>query len=247
VLRILSGLLGRRARHTGAKNVVPFKGGRSGGSGRSKKPPAGSAGPWRSGARNPPRKSALPSARRRHPGAARLRRGSWRRLQAVLIGIVIFVAVGWFLVPEDQVGEVGVRVISPSGDTTFGDRVNRIVDSDVGVRVIGASGDTTFGGRVTRIVDGDTFHIAGQNRSIRVWGLDAPETDEPTGAAATAELTRLISGQTLQCYKRDIDRYGRIVGQCWLPDGRDITAAMIASGTAGEYCRFSGNHYRTCR
>jgi micrococcal nuclease len=77
-------------------------------------------------------------------------------------------------------------------------------------------------------------------------GLDAPETRDPGGAAATAALTRLIANQTLRCRQRDIDRYGRIVGQCFLPSGRDITAAMIASGTAREYCRFSRNHYGTC-
>ena len=41
-----------------------------------------------------------------------------------------------------------------------------------------------------------------------------------------------------------MDRYGRIVGRYSVPDGRDITAAMIATGTAGEYCRVSQNHYR---
>lgn len=79
-----------------------------------------------------------------------------------------------------------------------------------------------------------------------MWGLDAAEVGTPGGAEATAALTELISGQQLTCRQRDIDRYGRIVGQCFLPDGRDITAAMIASGTAEEFCRYSGNHYRTC-
>lgn len=101
-------------------------------------------------------------------------------------------------------------------------------------------------GGVTRVVDGDTFWISTADTSIRVWGLDAPETAQPGGARATAALTQLIAGQTLSCRQRDIDRYGRIVGQCTLPDGRDITAAMIASGTAREYCRFSGNYYGTC-
>lgn len=105
---------------------------------------------------------------------------------------------------------------------------------------------TEFSGRVTRIVDGDTFWISGQDVRIRIWGLDAPETNEPGGAAATAELTRLIAGQTLNCRQRDIDRFGRIVGQCFLPNGRDITREMISSGTAREFCRFSRNYYGTC-
>jgi endonuclease YncB( thermonuclease family) len=101
-------------------------------------------------------------------------------------------------------------------------------------------------GRVTRVVDGDAFWIDTASTSMRVWGLDAPEVDQPGGSQATATLERLIAGRNLSCRQRDIDRYGRIVGQCFLPDGRDITAAMIASGTASEYCRYSGNHYGTC-
>ena len=101
-------------------------------------------------------------------------------------------------------------------------------------------------GRVTRVVDGDTFWIDTASTSIRVWGLDAPEVDQSGGSQATATLERLIAERNLSCRQRDIDRYGRIVGQCFLPDGRDITAAMIASGSASEYCRYSGNHYGTC-
>jgi len=96
------------------------------------------------------------------------------------------------------------------------------------------------------VVDGDTFYMSDQDFRIRVWGLDAPETGNAGGSAATAAMSRLVSSQSLTCKKRDIDKYGRIVGQCSLPDGRDITAAMIASGTAREYCYFSGNHYQTC-
>ncbi|WCR11497.1 thermonuclease family protein [Paracoccus stylophorae] len=103
-----------------------------------------------------------------------------------------------------------------------------------------------FAGQVTRVVDGDTFWISGERTRIRVWGLDAPEIGRTGGSAATAQLAGLVSGRSVQCRMRDVDRYGRIVGQCWLPDGRDIAAAMIASGTAREYCRFSGNYYGTC-
>ena len=109
-----------------------------------------------------------------------------------------------------------------------------------------ADSGADFQGRVTRIVDGDTFWISGQDVRIRVWGLDAPETSDPDGAAATAAMTRLVSDQVLQCRQRDIDRFGRIVGQCFLPDGRDITREMINSGTAREYCHFSRNYYGTC-
>ena len=99
---------------------------------------------------------------------------------------------------------------------------------------------------MTRVVDGDTFWISSADERVRVWDLDAPETDQPGGSQATTALAGLISGEQLTCRQRDIDRYGRIVGQCFLPDGRDVTAAMIATGTAQEFCRYSGNYYRTC-
>ncbi len=100
--------------------------------------------------------------------------------------------------------------------------------------------------RVSKITDGDTFTLSGTSRRIRIWGLDAPEKDETGGSLATDVLRDLISGKELDCLVRDIDRYGRIVGQCFLPDGRDVTAQMIRSGVATEYCRFSKNYYGTC-
>lgn len=103
-----------------------------------------------------------------------------------------------------------------------------------------------FSAQVHRITDGDTFRVYDLGPAIRIWGLNAPETDEPGGTAATQALTRLIAGQTLTCQIRDVDRYSRIVGQCFLPNGRDIAAEMIGLGAATEYCRYSGGHYGTC-
>jgi micrococcal nuclease len=100
--------------------------------------------------------------------------------------------------------------------------------------------------RVSKVQDGDTFTLKGQSRRVRVWGLDAPEWDHPGGSDATATLRHLISGETLTCQVLDMDRYGRYVAQCFLPDGRDIAAEMIRSGVATEYCRYSGGFYGTC-
>jgi micrococcal nuclease len=100
--------------------------------------------------------------------------------------------------------------------------------------------------RVSKVIDGDTFTLKGVSRHIRVWGLDAPERGDPGGPAATSALRGLISGVTLHSDLRDIDRYGRYVGQCFLGDGRDIAAVMIQMGVATEYCRYSGGYYGTC-
>lgn len=109
------------------------------------------------------------------------------------------------------------------------------------------SGMLRFEARVQRVIDGDTLRLVGVSTRIRVWGLDAPEVGEAGGAAATRALEHLVRGQSLSCVIRDTDRHGRHVGQCFLTDGRDIAAEMIRTGAAREYCRFTQNHYQTCR
>ena len=100
--------------------------------------------------------------------------------------------------------------------------------------------------RVSKVLDGDTFTLSGESRRIRVWGLDAPEWNHQGGSTATSTLRSLISGKQLRCAVLDVDRYGRLVAQCLLPNGRDIAAEMIRSGTATEYCRYSSGYYGTC-
>lgn len=100
--------------------------------------------------------------------------------------------------------------------------------------------------RVSKVLDGDTFTLKGESRRIRVWGLDAPEWNHEGGSAATLTLRSLISGKHLSCAVLDVDRYGRLVAQCLLPNGSDIAAEMIRSGAATEYCRYSGGYYGTC-
>ncbi len=98
-------------------------------------------------------------------------------------------------------------------------------------------------GVVTRIVDGDTLYIDGVETRIRLWGLDAPERGEKGGNRATRMLREIAHGQRVRCKEINIDHYGRIVGQCFLPDGGDLAALMIESGAAQEYLRYSGGYY----
>ena len=119
-----------------------------------------------------------------------------------------------------------------------------VVSSHLSVAV--AEQSPVLEARVSKVQDGDTFTLKGQSRRIRVWGLDAPEWNHPGGSDATATLRQMISGETLTCQVLDMDRYGRYVAQCFLPDGRDIAAEMIRAGVATEYCRYSGGFYGTC-
>ena len=173
--------------------------------------------------------------RRAAPGWARSRRSTGSRNSGLprWWASIIVVAMAFAVV---AVRELALPSLENTDRATVPSRVTAST-----VRV----GDR-FRGTVSRIVDGDTFWISSADVRIRVWALDAPERDAPGFDAATEALRRLIDGRTLTCRTRDIDRFGRIVGQCFLPDGRDITRTMIQSGTAREFCRFSRNHYGTC-
>jgi endonuclease YncB( thermonuclease family) len=102
-----------------------------------------------------------------------------------------------------------------------------------------------FTGRVSRVVDGDTFYLEGLATRIRLWGVDAPERDEEGFDAATTTLAELVAGKTLSCEHVDTDKYKRIVARCYFPDGGDLSAAMIESGAASEYQRFTDGYYST--
>lgn len=106
---------------------------------------------------------------------------------------------------------------------------------------------TDFAGPVSRVVDGDTFYLEGLSTRIRLWGVDAPERDEEGFDAATDKLTALVAGKSLSCEQVDTDKYKRIVARCYFADGGDLSAAMIASGAASEYRRFTDGYYSTDR
>ncbi len=92
-----------------------------------------------------------------------------------------------------------------------------------------------------RIVDGDTIVI--NKTQIRLFGIDAPEIDHPYGKKAKWALVSLCKGHTVRTEITDVDSYGRTVGKCYLPDGRDLSAEMVKQGLAIDWPKFSGGAY----
>jgi endonuclease YncB( thermonuclease family) len=100
---------------------------------------------------------------------------------------------------------------------------------------------------VTRVTDGDSLRSG--RLKIRLFGIDAPEikqqceTDDgsswPCGLAARDAMRDLTgSAPQLNCHLHDVDRYGRLVMQCFA-NGHDIAGALVDRGLALAYRDFS--------
>jgi len=100
---------------------------------------------------------------------------------------------------------------------------------------------------VTQVIDGDTLtvDIDGVTESIRVLGINTPETEyssrgaECFGAEASTYAKTLLEGTEVSLTADDTqdarDKYDRILAYVTLPDGRDFGQVMIADGYAYEY------------
>lgn len=103
-----------------------------------------------------------------------------------------------------------------------------------------ATDDPLLHGVVVGVVDGDTADVRLQSGLIRVrlHAVDAPERDQPQGAASKQALAKLVYGQQVSVEPIEQDRYDRLVARLWLGD-LDVNAAMIKQGAAWVYRRYA--------
>lgn len=92
------------------------------------------------------------------------------------------------------------------------------------------------------VVDGDTIVI--DKVHVRLAGIDAPELDHPFGKQAKWALVQLCKGQVVTARIRPELSYDRVVAECYLSDGRDLSAELVKSGLALDWPKFSGGKYR---
>jgi endonuclease YncB( thermonuclease family) len=117
--------------------------------------------------------------------------------------------------------------------------------ADSNVLVADISGQAT-------VIDGDTIDIHGQR--IRLWGIDAPESDQlcrgsdslpyRCGSAEALALADQIGRHVVICGPRAIDRYKRTVATCFA-DGADLARWLVRSGLALDWPRYSRRAYAT--
>ena len=94
---------------------------------------------------------------------------------------------------------------------------------------------------VFAVSDGDTIKVrcgAGEQITIRIAGIDAPEKKMPSGQRSKQALSNLCYMQQATITPKAKDRYGRTVGdvEC---QGKDAGAEQVRDGLAWVYDRYS--------
>jgi len=94
-----------------------------------------------------------------------------------------------------------------------------------------------FTGTVVRISDGDTIGVlrGGKEVRVRLHGVDTPEKAQAFGTQARKFTGDFVFQQTVTVDIRDTDRYGRLVGDVLLPDGRSLNQELVKAGLAWWY------------
>lgn len=117
--------------------------------------------------------------------------------------------------------------------------------------VTAVSDPSSLVGRAS-VIDGDTIEIHGER--VRLNGIDAPEAAQACGdrsdkhyrcgaRAADALANLLKASSPTRCDFVERDQYGRFVGDCYRADGASVQAAMVRSGWALDWPRYSGGAF----
>src|SRR5687768_10735860 len=80
------------------------------------------------------------------------------------------------------------------------------------------------GYKVIGIKDGDTVELLVNNSpvTVRLYGVDAPEKAQPFGTQAKNFASQLAIGKFVTLEEKGKDRYGRTIGEIFLPDGKSL-------------------------
>jgi endonuclease YncB( thermonuclease family) len=95
-------------------------------------------------------------------------------------------------------------------------------------------------GKVVKLHDGDSFELLRGKRTVgvRVFGIDCPERGQPFAARAKSFTASLIGNADVVVIVKDVDRYGRTVGDVVLADGRHLSHELLRAGLAWYYRRY---------
>ena len=95
---------------------------------------------------------------------------------------------------------------------------------------------TSFTGKIVRVLDGDTVEVLhdGKAERVRLAQIDCPEKGQPFGQAAKEYVLDLSALKIVTVKTENIDRYGRSVGEVFLPNGDNLNKLIVGSGYAWQ-------------
>ncbi len=98
-----------------------------------------------------------------------------------------------------------------------------------------------FMGDVVGVHDGDSITVLAQGtrKTIRLVGIDCPETDQPFGAQATRVTRQLALNQTVTVTSFGRDRHHRLLGDIVLPDQRILAHELVREGACWWYQHYA--------
>lgn len=96
-------------------------------------------------------------------------------------------------------------------------------------------------GRVFRVLDGDTIEVMDSRKAVRIRliNIDAPEKKQDYGRWSTDMMKSLVAWKTVTVTYFQRDRYGRILGQVYAPDGMNVNQFMVRAGAAWVYEQYN--------
>jgi len=98
-----------------------------------------------------------------------------------------------------------------------------------------------FSGEVVSVLDGDTIDVLYNRRAkrIRLNGIDAPEKGQAFGQKAKQFVSEQAFGKEVTVRTFGLDKYGRTIGDVFLPDGRMLNEELVREGLAWWYREYA--------
>lgn len=103
-----------------------------------------------------------------------------------------------------------------------------------------------FSGQVVSILDGDTIEVLRNNRAVRIRlnGIDCPEKRQAFGTKAAQRTAELAFGKLVSVQTFGHDKYGRTIGDVFLPDGRMLNEELVREGLAWWYREYAPYNFK---
>lgn len=109
--------------------------------------------------------------------------------------------------------------------------------------VLAQSSGDTFTARVIKVTDGDTYDVRrsdGQTATVRLFGVDAPESGQPYGTESQQAAERYVGNKNVRVVVVETGPYGRTIGRVRI-GGRSLAELLTRDGLAWHSDRYAPN------